>query len=363
MNTYSDITLNIDLGAVVSNYNRLRDLAPTAICAAVVKANCYGLGVADVAPVLLKNDCNDFFVATLDEGVQLRKLFENCGMPNIYVFHGIKKGEEGEFANSNLTPVINDFYQLEVLSNYAKEKNTTQNAVLHFDTGMNRLGFCYPNAKEVKNSKFLKNIDVKYIMSHFSCITVEDHELNKLQLERLKDVQKLFPQIPVSFANSRGILTSSKYHFDMVRPGSYLYGVSGLSGLFKSETVVTLKAKILQIRKIKDEGVIGYCGASKAEKGMRIAVTPLGYADGYSRILTGNSYAFYKGHKLPLLGRVSMDMTIWDISSVPENEINVGSEIELLGQNITADELACRAQTIGYEILTRLGNRYKRVVR
>lgn len=359
MHIHSDITLEIDIGAVKENYLALKNLAVNAICSAVVKANCYGLGVTDVVPSLLQAGCTNFFVATLDEGIELRKIVPD---KNIYIFHGVKKGEEREFESSNLIPVLNDHYQLEVWSNFAKDKKVKPNAVLHFDTGMNRLGFCYPHAEEIKNSDLIKSLNIKYVMSHLSCITVPEHELNGSQLERMNGIRKIFSGVPASLANSRGVVSGNQYHLDMVRPGAYLYGVSGTSGLFKSEPVVTLKAKILQVRNLKEDGYIGYCGASLAKKGMRIAVTPLGYADGYHRILTGNSYAFYKGHKLPLLGRVSMDMTIWDISSVPENEINVGSEIELMGKNILIDDLACRAQTIGYEILTGLGGRYRRVV-
>jgi alanine racemase len=226
---------------------------------------------------------------------------------------------------------------------------------------MNRLGFNWQDASKVASIPDLKFLDIKYVMSHLACIVEDDHALNKDQLIRINDVRKNFPDAPVTLANSKGIVAGKCYHFDMVRPGSALYGIRGSSKTLALKNVVTAKAKILQIRDVLEDGFVGYGATQAVKKGTRLAVCPLGYADGYLRSLSHNTFAFYDGIKLPLVGRVSMDMTIFDISDVPADEIKVGDELELFGDNYKVDEVARHAGTIGYEILTNLGCRYKRV--
>ncbi len=353
---HSDITLEIDLGAIKHNYNCLRSLAGKAKCASVVKANAYGLGVKKVAPLLYSAECRDFFVATADEALELVKIIPPDA--KIYVFHGVKKGEENDLAEHNIIPVINDFYQLEVWAHKAKVEDLVLPAILHFDTGMNRLGFNWNEAKKVSLNDGLRFLDVKYVMSHLSSADEKESEQNTIQLKRMNEVRKHFPKASVSLSNSWGTLGEKCYHFDMVRPGCALYGVKGNStaGI---KNVVTAKAKILQIREVTEDGFVGY-GATKAVKaGAKLAVVPLGYADGYLRSLSNNSYAFLREREFPLVGRVSMDLTVFDISAA--TKIKVGDELELIGNNYPVDEIAKNAGTIGYEILTNLGSRYNRV--
>lgn len=354
-NKFAESTLTIDLNAIAHNYNLLAQTANKAKCAAVVKANAYGLGVEQVALKLLTEGCDNFFVANLDEGIQLRKILGDEA--KIHVFHGIAKGQEKEFLKHFLIPVLNDFSQVEIWNKFGAKQNMQMPAILHFDTGMNRLGISHYEADKIENYD-TENLHIDYIMSHLACISTPDDDANKLQLERINKIKKLFPQAGVSFANSGGVLTGKNYHFDMVRPGSALYGIKGKRKV-ALENVVTLEAKIIQTRDVKEAGGIGYNHTAAAKKGMRIAVVAAGYADGILRSLSNNSYGFINGVKVPLMGKVSMDTMIFDVTKVPQAK--VGDSVELIGENYTIDEIAANAGTIGYEILTSLGTRYKRV--
>lgn len=353
---HSDITLEVNLDAIKHNYDVLRVTAGSATCAAVVKANAYGLGVNKVAPLLYLCGCRDFFVATADEAVELARIVAPDA--RIYVFHGVKKGEENDLAANNIIPVINDVYQLECWMHKAKTEGLSLPCVLHFDTGMNRLGFNWADAKKISMNEALRFLDVKYVMSHLSCADEPDNDQNNIQLKRMNEVRKIFPKARVSLANSWGILAAKCYHFDLVRPGCSLYGVKGKAKV-DIKNIITAKAKILQIREVSEDGFVGYGATVPVKAGTRLAVVPLGYADGYLRSLSNNSYANWKGGEIKLLGRVSMDLTIFDITHLPK--VQVGDEIELIGDAHTVDQVADDAGTIGYEILTSLGKRYNRV--
>ncbi len=354
--THSDITLEIDLGAIQHNYNLLRSMIGHAACASVVKANAYGLGVEKVAPALYAAGCRDFFVATADEALELVNIVPPDA--KIYVFHGVKKGEEDAFAENNIIPVLNDIYQLDQWAHKAKVEGLILPAILHFDTGMNRLGFDHSIAKKISLNDGLRFLDVKYVMSHLSSAENPEDEQNTIQLKRMNDVRKHFPKAKVSLSNSWGILAAKCYHFDLVRPGCALYGVKG-NNTAGIKNVIRATAKILQIREVAEDGFVGYGATKEVKAGTKLAVVPLGYADGYLRNLSNKGYAFLREREFPLVGRVSMDLTTFDVSS--SSKVKVGDELELIGKNYTVDDVAKNAGTIGYEILTNLGNRYNRI--
>lgn len=357
-NSYSDSILEVDVSRIVQNYKYLCSSTPNSRCAAVVKADAYGLGVKDIAPSLVSAGCDVFFVATLDEAISLRS-YIGAGK-DIYVFHGVKSGEEQAFIEYDIRPVINDFYQLEIWAKYSISKAVKLPAIIHIDTGMNRLGVSYDEVDQLHGNEYLDKIDVQYFMSHLSCITEEGHPLNAEQVERMRRIKNMFGK-PCSLSNSRGVVADNKYHFDLVRPGSMLYGVRGNACHTEIKNVASLKAKIIQIRELKSDSFVGYGAMSAVKKGERIAVVPVGYADGYQRVLSNNSFGYFGQHKVPLVGRVSMDMVIFNISQIPRDEVNIGDYVEIFGDSQRVDEVADRAGTIGYEILTGLGKRCKRV--
>ena len=359
-NKYSDSTLTINLDAIRHNYNFYKNIAGSSICSSVVKADAYGLGIEEIAPTFEGEGCENFFVANLDEAIKLRSIISKDR--NIHVFHGVKKGEEKIFENYDLIPVLNDFYQIEVWADHSLNLGTKQPCLIHIDTGMNRLGFNYSESVKLQEGDYFKKLDVKYIMTHLACAPDVKHPLNKKQLKEITSCRNLFPNTPISFASSKGSLLGEDYIFDMIRAGSGLYGVKGRRRQeLETKHVINLKSKILQIRKVDRNGTVGYGAVKNVKKGDRLAVVPIGYADGYFRCLGDKFYGYYKNTKIPIVGRVSMDMTVFDISKIPENQINVGDEITLIGDELNIDIVAEAANTIGYEVLTNLGSRYKRL--
>ena len=338
-NENADSTLVIDLGAIKSNYEKIKNLSPNAITGAVVKADAYGLGVEPVSKKLQSAGCKDFFVATLDEAVELRGILPS---ENIYVFHGVGEGQEPVFLDKNLIPVLNTSSQVERWNNVKGEKPP---AILHFDTGINRLGLNMSEAEGLN----ISNIEIKYIMSHLACAATPENPKNKEQLENFNKIKASFPDVPATLCNSGGVLLGEDYHFDLTRPGISLYA----SG------VVTLKSKIIQVREVESAGAAGYGATYEVKAGSKLAVVPVGYADGYMRSLSNNSFAYIGDIKVPIAGIVSMDMIILDVSDA--GDVNIGDEVELIGDNFTVDMMADMAKTISYEVLTGLGSRYKRV--
>lgn len=351
---YSDSTLTIDLAAIAENYSTLQKESSPAKCAAVVKANAYGLGIDKVAPILAKANCESFFVATLDEAIELRELLPE---KTIYIFHGLRPGQENVLHENNLIPVLNDISQIETWSEFAKQSEQKLMAIIHIDTGMNRLGVSLDQIDNINT----ETLDIKFVMSHLACSN-KDHPKNEEQLAILNKVKESFSDIPVSFANSSGIFLGSDYHFDMVRPGVSLYGVNPTPDQDNPmQDVVTLTSKILQIRTTSKSETVGYGATKEVSANTKLATIPVGYADGYMRSLSNNSSCYFGDTELPIVGRISMDMIVVDITQAPEREILPSSEVELIGRHVPVDLLARQAGTIGYEILTNLGKRYKRI--
>lgn len=356
---FADATLEVRLKAVRDNYRFFRTQAKGAETAAVVKANCYGLGMKQIAPMFEKLGCKTFFVANLDEAIELRKYISLSS--RVFVFHGVKENELEEFDKHYINPVLNDISQVQIFTNFAKQLGKKLNCSIHFDTGMNRLGIDWQDAEKISEMSDLESLNINFLMSHLSCITNLEHPLNQQQLDRSLHIKKYFPDHKYSLANSRGTICGDDYLHDIVRPGSGLYGICGdLHKKNKIQNTVSLKAKIIQIRTLKEKGGVSYGATVTAAKGARLAVCPIGYADGFLRSLSNNAYGCLHGYKVPLLGIVSMDLTIFDISKVPENLVNLHDEIEFIGKHISIDDVAKAANTIGYEILTCLGNRYKK---
>lgn len=356
MLSHKEATLTINLKAVANNYNILKNKANLADCASVVKANAYGLGVDKIAPALYEQGCRIFFVANLDEAIFLRKILtENDS--KIYVFNGISDFLDIKaYQNNNLRTIINTKSQLQWFVN---NNNSNVKYAIHIDTGMNRLGLDPDFWQE--NIKQIKKLNPDFLMSHLACADDNNHSLNNYQYQLFKEITEGFT-CKLSLSNSYGIFNDNKMHFDIVRPGCALYGVNPTTDKANPmHNVVSLKTKILQIRKISSIKTIGYGATASLPKNSRIATIACGYADGYFRHLSNKGHCFFKSHKLPIIGRVSMDLISLDISHVPENEISENNEIELIGDNVTIDEIAKIAGTIAYEVLTNLGNRYKRI--
>lgn len=354
-------TLEVNLSAIVQNWQLLRQTHSAQHSAAVVKANAYGLGVAPVSAALADAGCTHFFVATLAEAIELRQLLTS---QFIYVFAGVQAGEENYFLEYNLIPVLNDGAQFERWEKAVAEIEAAP-AALHVDTGMNRLGFSIDDVEKLAlEPERVAKAQIRLLMSHLACASDPAHPLNQQQVERFLHARKCLPLLPASLANSAGIFLGKEYHHDLARPGCALYGINPSDERPNPmQHVATLTAPILQIRTTTAEfESVGYSAAVEVPRGTRIATVGLGYADGFHRLLSGSQIGGYIGdHFAPLLGRVSMDLVMLDITRLPADICTPGARVEFIGPNQLVDTVAQAAQTIGYEIFTGIGKRVARL--
>lgn len=360
MINYSPCTLEVDLSKIRNNYKILDEICKTATVSAVVKANSYGLGADKIAPALSLEGCKDFFVTTINEAISLREVVKDG---NIFVLNGLFDNDVEQFQEYNLIPVINHLEQLSILKQLALKSQKKQPCILHINTGMNRLAMPMREADHlIDNLSLLEGIDIKYVMSHLASSEEKENPYNKEQLDKFKGYLQYFPKTKASLANSSGVFLGNEYHFDLVRPGFALYGGNPTPNKPNPmKNPVKLTAQIIQLQNLSHNNYIGYNSTFLSNRNSVIATLPFGYADGYSRNLSNKGEVFIDGHSAPVVGRVSMDLVTIDVTDIPANKIFLGAEVEIIGDNCTADKIASMSGTIGYEILTRLGNRYKRV--
>ncbi|MDA1324260.1 MAG: alanine racemase [Proteobacteria bacterium] len=361
--THAGAILTIDLDAVAANYALLSKKSPGAVCAAVVKADAYGVGLEPVARRLAHEGCRQFFVAQLAEAVTLREVLDNIAHDSaIHVLNGPDPGTEEDFENCRAIPILNSLAQIALWSSHAKKRALSQTAVLHIDTGMARLGLTSSDIDELAaDPDRLSGLNIRLVMSHLACAEERSNPLNERQRILFDDLRARLPAAPASLANSSGIFLGTGFHYDMVRPGASIYGISPLPDESNPmRQVINLKGKIIQIRVIDTDMTVGYGATHRATRPSRIATVAVGYGDGYPRHLGNRGHGYIGGALVPIVGRVSMDLTTFDISDVPESAAQPGMMIDLLNERHTVDDLAREADTIGYEILTNLGKRYQR---
>lgn len=352
--------VTIDLNAICDNWRLLRAKVGPADCAAVVKADAYGLGALRVGPALAGAGCRHFFVAHLDEGMALRPHLP--AQATVYVMHGVPPGAEAECAAHGLVPVLNSRQQIEAWRDVAAGLGRHLPAIVQVDSGMARLGLSAPELQQLaRDPSAFDGIAVAYVMSHLACADEPDHPANAAQRENFVAARRLLPAAPATFANSSGIFLGAAYHFELARPGAALYGVEPVPGKPNPmQPVVRLQGKVIQTRTVAAGAAVGYSFSWVAPRASRIATVSVGYADGYLRSLSGQGSAWLGGVELPLVGRVSMDTITIDITALPEAAVSPGTLVDLLSPQHGVDDVAARAGTIGYEILTSLGSRYER---
>lgn len=357
---HAGAVLTINLAAIKRNYGLLRDMSASAECAALVKADAYGAGVDHVAPALQEAGCRAFFVATLDEAITLRGI-TGPGV-QIYVLNGVMSDGIDLYLENELSPVLNDLSQIQTWNDHAREIEQQLSAAIHFDTGMSRLGLPEDEARVLaQDHTMLEGIDIRYLMSHLVSAEEPDNPLNGRQLKRFASVRDALPPYPASLANSSGIFLGPAYHLDLVRPGVALYGVNPQpSKSNPMSEVIQLKAKILQVRLVDSPQTVGYGATHRVAGPTKIATLPVGYADGYLRSLSSRGFCYVGGMRVPVVGRVSMDLITLDVSSVPPEFAHPGTEVDVIGGPVSVDDLADAGGTIAYEILTALGSRYRR---
>jgi alanine racemase len=356
--------LTIDLSAVQSNYRRLcAEIGPGVECAAAVKADAYGLGVAKLGPALAAAGARRFFVAQFDEALVLKAALAPAGRESeIFVLNGLIAASAAEFIAHGIHPVLNSLGEVESWGTTAREREQLLAAALHIDTGICRLGLPDSEFRTLAGrTDALQGIDLRMVLSHLACADTPEHPLNRRQLAAFGETRAAFPGVPASFANSSGIFLGPDYHFDIARPGVALYGINPTPEKPNPmKQVVRLQGKILQIREIDAHQTVGYGAAHQTGGPARIATVAVGYADGYLRSLSARGHAWIDDRRVDVVGRVSMDLITLDVTAVPEASAQPGMLVDLLDPETGADSLAVEAGTIGYEILTALGHRYHR---
>lgn len=368
---HAPLRLTVDLGAMADNWRDMARRSGRARTAAVVKADAYGLGIEDAGQTFYRAGARDFFVATVSEGVTLRPYVPQA---RIFVLSGVWPGQEADVIGSDLVPVIASEEQLSHWTAVCAQGGEHPCA-LQVDTGFNRLGLTVDDALYLADDPCRPaSFDPVLVLSHLACGDTPSASMNRAQLESFQKVAAAYEGVESSLSASAGIFLGPEYHFDLTRPGIALYGGEAVNDVPNPmRPVATAEARIVMIREAGEGQTVSYGGTYLLKRASRLAIAAVGYADGYQRSLSGSgiplremgrsgAYGFVNGYKVPVAGRVTMDLTIFDVTDVPTNAVRAGDYIELFGRNVPLDEVARAAGTIGYELLTSLGLRYERLV-
>jgi alanine racemase len=355
----------MDLGAISNNLKVIKNLSKNIPVIAVVKADAYGHGAIDVSRRLVDDGVEYLAVAFTEEAKELRNAGINS--PILVLFDP----DINDIFRYNLIPVIRDKKTAAALSKEAEKNNLSISVHIKIDTGMGRLGFTGDAAKEITEVANLKGITIEGVMSHFSEADLLNASFAKVQIERFNSIKTELLSIGLNIqlfhmANSAAVMTLPESHLDAVRPGLMLYGYSPMQQSAKTPELIpamTVKTKILALRKLPSGTPISYGRTFITKRDSLIGVIPVGYADGFSRRFSNNAEVIVRGRKVPVVGRVCMDLTMLDLTDI--EQVEEEDEVVIIGRqgnkSVDAVELALRADTIPYEILTSLGNMARRV--
>lgn len=377
---FHNATLTVDLQALVRNWERLDALSNASETAAAVKANAYGLGAEAVTMALARyGGCRTFFVANPVEGRAVSEGLKMAEVPQapqvlerpavqqpasgrIYVLNGVPPKGENDLIANRMRPVLNSIADIEQWRRWANWRGRTVNCAIHLDSGMTRLGLLGREVERLRNDPaMLDGLNVDFWMTHLACADEPGHPMNREQLRLFKERVKGLPKARLSIANSAGMFLGPDWHLDLCRPGIALYGSNPDSNDDEPmEEVVRVTGRILEVHNIERDRTIGYGATHAVGPGTRVATCGVGYADGYLRSLSGKGYGILAGHRVPLIGRVSMDLITFDVTDVPDQLVEVAEDISIIGGGVDIDELAASGGTIAYELLTGLGHRFAR---
>ena len=355
----------VDLDAIAANWRALAARARPAVCGAAVKADAYGLGLGPVGRALAGAGCEDFFVADSEEGAALRgHLAEAPGEPRIYCLDGYVAGEEAFYDRYGLTPVLGTLEGLACWARHGRDRGGRA-AALMLDTGMARLGLGIDDAALLaREPARLDGIALAAVMSHLACADEPDNAMNREQKQRFDKLRARLPAAPAALANSAGIFMGTDFHYDLVRPGAALYGLAAMRRRANPMApTVRLEATIVQFRRVDTDTAVGYGATGHAAAGRGLATVAMGYADGLARSLSNRGSARVGDVPVPVVGRVSMDLTTFDVTGIAADRVRPGKTVALIDPLHDADAMAAEAGTIGYEILSRIGPRVRRVYR
>lgn len=351
--------LIVDLDALAVNYARFQAAAVDREVGAVVKADAYGLGVVPVARRLQAAGCRSFFVATAAEGVRLRTALNASStaarrtQDTIYVFEGALPDTVQSLVDAKLTPILNHPGQLDAWRPHRHLPIAAQ-----VDTGMARMGFAADLSPSV-----VEGFELRLLLTHLACSDVPDHPANQAQVARFAEVAARFPGVPTSIGNSGGWLSGAATQGDLGRPGIGLFGGNPFSDRVNPmATVVRFEGQVLQLRRLAADTPVGYGQAAVTRRVTDTAVVGIGYADGVKRSLSQQGAMMVAGRRCPILGRISMDLTVLDVTDLVADggAAEVGMWVECFGEHLTVDAVAGQAGTIAFEMFTGIGPRVAR---
>lgn len=352
--------ISVDLEALSGNYRFLARQAAGSL-GAVVKANAYGLGAPSCAATLARAGCEEFFVATVEEGVVLRETLADA---SIFVMAPPDEIDVEKLAQAQLFPCL---YSLAQLRRYIAQNHSGIPAIaLQVDTGMNRLGLAATELDSAASLISNGSTPLAFIMSHLACADDPESTANKEQLALFESARSRFPGVPVSLANSGAVLLSAEYSSGLSRAGIGLYGVDPQRvEQQRVKAVATFSAPIIQVRDVAPGEGVGYGLRFRASVPSRVAIVAAGYADGVQR-RWGESVAVapefaVNATRVPVAGRVSMDLTALDVTNCPE--VSPGDRVEIFGASVNISRQAELAGTIAYDLLTAVGDRVQRIYR
>ena len=358
--------LIIDLKAIQENYQALQGFVREGVvCGAVLKADAYGLGQDEVGGALYKVGCRDFFFAYLDEAIQGRQAFPQSDV-NTYVFNGVFPGTEKEFLEYNLIPCLISLEQVERWARFAREQNKKLPCLLHIDTGMGREGISQRELEHLVAGDLLENFDIRYVMSHMANSNNSGAPKNEVQLERFLKAKSLVPTTKASlatFANSSGITLGKNYQFDLVRPGMALYGYKNenYGTLLDLKPCLKVFARIILTRKIPQGESIGYNCTHVCKRDTKVALVAIGHRDGILRAVSNKGSVLINGKNAPIIGTVSMDVLMADVTDQPDEVVHSNMWAEIYGDVTSTRAFAENQGTSVYELLVRHGTRYHRI--
>ena len=352
----------VDIAKLVANWKALRDLVAPAECAAVVKADAYGLEAWQVIRALRAAGCETFFVATVDEVLSAR--FEGIEDGTFFVLDGLLPGSAETMREVNAIPVLSS--PAEIDEWIAAGGGNAVPVALQLDTGLNRLGFSERDIEALVNDRARRSrLDVRLVMSHLACADEPANPMNEAQRTTFERLRAKLPRATASLAASDGLMLGKPYHFDLVRPGYALYGGQAFrGGATPVSPVVEVYAKVLQVRDVAPGATVGYSGTWTASRPSKIAIIAAGYADGFARTLSApeghkGGAVEINGELAPVVGRVSMDLITVDVTDLKQQPKR-GDLAMLIGPGLSIEAMGQASGTIGYEVLTRLGPRFHR---
>jgi alanine racemase len=355
--------ITIDLDVVAANWQALARLVAPTRCAAVVKANAYGLGADRVIPTLAAAGCKTFFVATPQEAAAARKLTQAA---RIFVLDGLLRGTGPALLAADAVPVLSSLSEIDEWAALASERGRPLPAALQIDTGLNRLGLSEADiARLAGNADLLAALDLHLVMSHLASADDPADPMSEAQRLTFERRRAALPAAPASLAASDGLMLGAAFHYDLVRPGYALYGGQAFKGgATPVKPAMRIETRVLQIRDVPIGGTVGYSATWTAARPTRLAIVAGGYADGLPRALsraTGapGGHVLVAGLRAPVVGRVSMDLITVDVTDV-EAHVTRGDLVAFVAPGLTIEDMGLASGTIGYEVLTRLGPRFAR---